>query len=164
MNIIVSDFIGYLNTYVKEQRGIKTVYEEDPLIIPAVSMPALIVSVEDEGISTSDNLNDNTEFELMVTAVFDSRHLAKIGRDYSENAVRIAMRNLMSERNDDMTYKDNTIVSVLRKHLYNNSKVRSVDNIRVAYGVRFRQGPDTFTHEAQCSCLVRTKQYERNPS
>lgn len=91
---------------------IRTYYYGDPLILPAVNYPALMISYEGGSSAPSDTVNDRQEENIVITVAVDAR------ADFEKAPDQVAgintLYDIVKGRDDNGNLKASSIMYILR--------------------------------------------------
>lgn len=165
MDRTIVRIIELLTADVKTPRGIKRIYNGDPLNTPNSDYPLIIVrgtSHTNEPVDTIRSA-DTLGIDIIVSA--DARSV--INADIEENTPERLVRRIMEERQTGGNeLRDDTVMGVIFKEfLYDTTYNIDVDLVGVQYGSGIaRQFATEYpTYDAVMSLSVRTNAYTVNP-
>lgn len=133
MNDLINEIVAELTARVKTQRGIKQIYNGDPALIPRNSLPALIVDNPIVNINKADTVNDQNDYTVTISLVYSA--LDNLNENTSAPSTA-EMQNIMKEENADGTIKDDTVLGVVRKVIYDKTFTKNILNDNIQFGAR----------------------------
>lgn len=160
MQRLVDQIICILNDNVLEPRDIKVIYDGDPIMIPEVDMPCLIVSAPSSFTDYLNTRDDETTTSIEISLVMNMKQY--VGEGAAQHTAEKCAREIMIERvKSNNAYMEDTVVGAIRKHLSGNTEYAPLlSNFTLNFGTGSeRENP---TYEAQLSFSALEKCAERN--
>lgn len=147
MQKIIDQITAYLKDYLTPE--FKAFYQGDPIAPPIANLPCLFV----EGIRTTAEAGATGTDELTHTIQIGiiMNKLSEIGKNADENVSHRKLIELIADRNTDGTYKDNSIIGILRKYFTLGETINN-QILDVEYGINERNG--IITAEARITARI----------
>lgn len=145
----------YIELLKEKCGGIKSFYEGEPIKIPSVDLPCVMISKRETRVGPLTNAEDEHGISLSLTLITDVRKDLSTDDDIAKVVAGVTtLYELMEGRNADYTLRDTSILSVLR----HNPILDAAHNLRTDLGTVTRidygqtlQGrlPESWTVEAR---------------
>lgn len=111
---------------------IVSVYEGDPIAVPAASLPCIYVEASGSESQVGPTGMDENFYTIVIGVIIDKR--SEISRDPSTSPIQKKLLDLVEGRESDGTYKADSLFGIMRKNFTLSSKVTN-QMLKVDYGI-----------------------------
>lgn len=137
---------AYINLMKAHNASIQTFYYGEPLRIPASNLPCAIISKRETRVGPLNNSDDQHEMGITITIVTDIRKDLSTEENIAETVPGVSsLYDIVEGRNDDLTLKETSILSILRSNLLvdkaHGLRTDLASVTRVSYGATLRNRP-----------------------
>lgn len=156
MFLVLEEIRGYLETALTTR--IKTYYTGEVALVPRSYLPALMIFGERTQIIAKSTAKDQAQYDIGIRVETDINTYYKESGTGTTIAHTEDLMKIMEERNDNGTYKANTVVGALRAHVRGTNYLFNND-ISVEYKI-IQQG-EYFVCRADLKIKATTDLYLR---